>query len=90
MKKFFFLFYLILSCTFNYAQTKWTLDDCLVHAKDNNIAIKKASLNAKISKENYFQSKMAILPTLYLTFSVNTSFGRNIVPLQIKLPLISS
>ena len=87
MKNFFFLFYLILSCTFNYAQTKWTLDDCLVHAKDNNIAIKKASLNAKISKENYFQSKMAILPNLNLTFSDNTSFGRNIDPVTNQITI---
>ena len=87
MKFFFFLFYLILSCTFNYAQTKWTLDDCLAHAKDNNIAIKKASLNVKISKENYFQSKMAILPNLNLTFSDNTSFGRNIDPVTNQITI---
>ena len=87
MKKFFFLIYLILSNTIINAQTKWTLDSCLVYAKDNNIAVKQASLNAKISKETYFQSKITILPNLNLTFSDNLSFGRNIDPVTNQITI---
>ncbi|MAZ54823.1 MAG: hypothetical protein CMP55_03360 [Flavobacteriales bacterium] len=87
MKKFFFLLYLILSNPIINAQTKWTLDSCLVYAKDNNIAVKQASLNAKISKETYFQSKITILPNLNLTFSDNLSFGRNIDPVTNQITI---
>ena len=48
---------------------------------------RKRLLNAKISKENYFQSKMAILPNLNLTFSDNTSFGRNIDPVTNQITI---
>ena len=76
-----------MSSTIIDAQTKWTLDNCLVYAKDNNIAVKQASLNAKISKENYLQSKISILPNLNLTFSDNISFGRNIDPVTNQITI---
>ena len=39
-----------------YAQSQWNLEDCLLYAQENNITIKKAFLNSKISKQNHFQS----------------------------------
>ena len=63
MKKFFFLLYLILSNTIINAQTKWTLDSCLVYAKDNNIAVKQASLNAKSQKKLIFNLRLPYYQT---------------------------
>ena len=70
-----------------YAQNQWTLEDCLHYAQDNNITIKKAFLNTEITKQNHFQSKMALFPNLNASFSDNTNFGRNIDPVTNQITI---
>ena len=70
-----------------YAQSQWTLEDCLIYAQENNITIKKAFLNSKISKQNHFQSIMILFPSLNSSFSDNTSFGRNIDPVTNQITI---
>lgn len=74
---------LFLFCTFAlhaFSQKIWTLEECLNYAQNNNLTIKKANLNSKVSKQLLFQSKMNILPNLNGSLSDNTNFGRNIDP----------
>ena len=70
-----------------YAQKQWTLEYCLRYAQDNNITIKKAFLNTEITKQNHFQSKMALLPNLNASLFDNTNFGRNIDPVTNQITI---
>jgi len=80
MKKvFFLLFYSTLTLNL-FSQKLWTLEECLRYAQENNLTIKQAYLNADLSKQNLFQSKMGLLPSLNGNISDNTNFGRNIDP----------
>jgi len=80
MKRTLFFLCFVLSASAIFGQKTWSLEDCLRYAQDNNMTIKKAYLNTEISKQNYFQSKMALLPNLNGNVSDNTNFGRNIDP----------
>jgi outer membrane protein len=62
------------------AQKKWSLEDCLAYAQQNNLQIKQASLNVESSKKNLFQSKLALFPNLNSSLSDANSYGRNIDP----------
>ncbi|PLX16050.1 MAG: hypothetical protein C0597_08205 [Marinilabiliales bacterium] len=44
------------------AQQVWTLEDCINHAIENNISVKRQELNAESANKTYFQSLMEILP----------------------------
>ena len=66
MKRILFLICFVFGAISIYAQKQWTLEDCLRYAQDNNITIKKAFLNTEISKQNHFQSKMALLPSRHM------------------------
>jgi len=87
MKRILFLICFVFGTVSIYAQKQWTLEDCLRHAQVNNITIKKAFLNTEISKQNHFQSKMALLPNLNASLSDNTNFGRNIDPVTNQITI---
>lgn len=52
---------------------KWTLDDCIRHAMENSITLKKSQVTILSSKEDVEQAKAALLPSL--SASTNQSFG---------------
>ncbi len=52
---------------------KWTLDDCIRHAMENSITLKKSQVAILSSKEDVEQAKAALLPSL--SASTNQSFG---------------
>ena len=54
-------------------QHKWTLDDCIRHAMENSIELKKSQVSILSSKEDVEQAKAALLP--FLNASTNQSFG---------------
>ena len=54
-------------------QHKWTLDDCIRHAMENSIELKKSQVSILSSKEDVEQAKAALLPSL--NASTNQSFG---------------
>lgn len=54
-------------------QHKWTLDDCIRHAMENSIKLKKSQVSILSSKEDVEQAKAALLPSL--NASTNQSFG---------------
>lgn len=57
------------------AQKRWTLDDCLQYAMQNNITLQKARLQQQAAAEEVKGSKGALLPTL--SASTNQSLGYN-------------
>lgn len=80
MKKVIFLLFCCALSLDLFSQKLWTLEECLRYAQENNLTIKQAYLNADLSKQNLFQSKMGLLPSLNGNISDNTNFGRNIDP----------
>jgi outer membrane protein len=75
---FFFIFILLFgSVTFS-QQKVWTLDECIYHAIDNNIQIKRQSLQTEFQKNALDLSKMKLLPTLNASASENISWGRSL------------
>lgn len=80
MKNLGLLLLLVLLSTCSFAQKKWTLQECLSYAQNNNIEIKQAELSAKISKNNYLQSKLNVLPTISGDASYGFNFGNSINP----------
>lgn len=53
------------------AQKKWTLDECIQYAMENNIPLKMVRIQEQSAEEDVKQSKAALLPTL----SASTSHG---------------
>jgi outer membrane protein len=60
-----------------YAQKKWSLQDCINYAIENNIRIQREKLNAKVAENNLFQSKMEFLPSINAGASNTFNYGRN-------------
>lgn len=54
-------------------QEKWTLDDCIQYAMQNNITLKKSQLSHQTATETMKQSQAALLPSL--SASTNQSLG---------------
>ena len=46
------------------AQKKWTLDDCISYAMQNNITLQKSRLQQQSAAEDVKAQKGALLPTL--------------------------
>lgn len=55
------------------AQKKWTLQDCIDYAMDNNITLKKSQLQKQSATEDLKGAKAALLPTV--SASTNQSLG---------------
>jgi outer membrane protein len=67
------------------AQEKWDLRKCVEYAVTNNISVKQADVQARISQLTYKQSKLGQIPTL--SFSGNEGFnsGRHQDPTNFTL-----
>jgi outer membrane protein len=59
-------------------QKVWTLDECIYHAIDNNLHIKRQELQTRFQKNSLDLSKLNILPTLNASGSENLSWGRSL------------
>ena len=70
-------FFIIISIQ---AQQIWSLDDCIDYALKNNISLKQSELNIELNKNEHFQSKMELLPSVNISNSFNNNRGRYINP----------
>ncbi len=62
-----------------FAQTNsWDLQQCIDYAIKNNLSLKQAELNTQINKNNAFQSKATVLPSLNSGAQHTYNFGRTI------------
>ncbi len=71
------IFFLMMISGSIFSQKLWTLRDCVEHALENNIQIKKSELNNKVNKANLLQSKLDFLPTLNASSGYSLGFGRS-------------
>ncbi len=74
---FLLLFALLLSGSI-IAQKAWTLRECIEHALENNIEIKKSEINAKSNKVTETQRKLDLIPDLNANTSYSFGWGRAI------------
>ncbi|UCG28551.1 MAG: TolC family protein, partial [Bacteroidales bacterium] len=76
MKKNLLVLSLLLSVWPLSSQDNWSLDECISYALDNNIRIKRYELTARISKNNYLNSKLQYLPSLNGFSNATYNWGR--------------
>lgn len=62
------------------AQEVITIQQAIEKTLNNNLQVKQAILNERLSDENLNQSRNALLPTLSGSGSFNTNFGRSLDP----------
>lgn len=48
----------------SFAQKKWSLEECINYAIENNITVKRQELTANSADKSYFQSYMEMLPSI--------------------------
>lgn len=73
------LFVFALVTTFSYAQKKWTLQECVTHALENNISVRQSENNILVNEQDVIGAKGNFLPSLSANFggNVNIGFGVN-------------
>ncbi len=59
---------------------KWTLQECVDYAIENNIGLQRQRLQTETAKTNYQQAKMNTLPSLNMGSEAQVGFGRSIDP----------
>lgn len=57
-----------------FQQNSWTLEQCIMHALQNNLQLKIQEVNIQYYKNNYLQSKLNLLPNLnsYGNYSIRS------------------
>jgi outer membrane protein len=75
--KIIFLFFLC-AITVSAQTKKWTLQECIAHALENNISIKNSTYNLKNSKLDLIEARGNFLPNLNVSSSHNWNTGLSI------------
>ncbi len=78
MKKYILFYTLLVLCTSSFAQKRWTLQECINYAIENNIDLRMQELNTKSAEIDLSTSKNSRLPNLNAGANQNFNFGRNI------------
>ncbi len=71
------LFFFVTLLSTGYGQKKWSLQDCVNYALENNIAVKQSDIQAKIAEVNYRQSKLSQIPTINFSNNNGLRFGKS-------------
>ncbi len=61
-------------------QQKWSLEKCINFARDNNLTVEQARINASFARINHNQSRHNQYPFLGASSNVGWNFGRTIDP----------
>jgi len=83
-----FIFYLILNPgkmsaqgdTATPAIKRWTLEECINYAIENNIGLKRQKLQTESAETDLLKSKLNLIPSLNFGSDANLGFGRSINP----------
>ncbi len=62
--------------TLNGQENRWSLNDCISYALENNIRLKREQLNAKTNQQNHLNSKLQLLPSLNGFSNVSYNWGK--------------
>lgn len=73
MRKFLIILMTLLATTAVQAQKKWTLQECIDYAMENNISLQKTRLTRRTATETLRQAEASLFPTL--SASTNQSVG---------------
>jgi outer membrane protein len=79
MKKFLFLIlsFLLTGTVKSFSQQKeWSLQDCIIHALENNLQVKQQGIQTQYQKNALELAKLRLLPAINGSASHNYSFGR--------------
>lgn len=60
-----------------FGQKKWTLQECVDYALENNLSIKQSDVQAKIAGLNYKQSRLSQIPTANFSNTEGFRFGKS-------------
>ena len=60
------------------AQKRWSLQECISYAWDNNLSIKQKEVAVEQSKNNAAQSRMEFIPSLNASASHSMNWGRSV------------
>ena len=74
----YFTFIIIVFCSFSvsHAQERYTLEECIDIALENNRSIKQQALNKQQKEIAYNQARADLLPNLNASMGQNFVFGR--------------
>lgn len=59
---------------------KWTLQDCITYAVENNIGLQRQMLQTESAEADFLKAKMNMLPSLNFGSDAQVGFGRSIDP----------
>ena len=68
----------LLLCQFAVAQQKWSLEQCIRHAQENNLQVKQLELSREQADNNLKAAKLEFFPTLNASIGYNMSWGRSV------------
>ncbi len=80
MKRTFFLYLFLSLSLVAFSQQKWSLDKCVEYAWSNNIQLQQQQITTNISKNNFVQSKLSLLPSVSLNANHNYMSGHTVDP----------
>ncbi len=82
MKKILIIFAFISFISYNNidAQTKWTLEECINYAHQNNLQVKRMELDYNRSRNDYNQARLNMLPNIEALSERGFSYGKSIDP----------
>ncbi|MDD2424894.1 MAG: TolC family protein [Bacteroidales bacterium] len=60
------------------AQKRWSLQECISYAWDNNLSIKQKEVAVEQSKNNAAQSRLEFIPSVNASASHNMNWGRSV------------
>lgn len=63
-----------------YAQDKWSLRECVEYARQHNISVQQADVQARVAALQLKQARLYKIPTATATSNVGAQFGRSIDP----------
>ncbi len=74
------IFQTVSSAGLSQAQERWSLEQCLDYALENNIALKRSRISTDRNKSNLLTRKLELLPDLRLQSSGSMNYGRSVDP----------
>ncbi|PHS06786.1 MAG: hypothetical protein COA88_09880 [Kordia sp.] len=73
MPQFFKIIIILLLFQSSFSQKKWSLNDCIKYALENNISVKKSKISIQVQQENNVVAKSNKLPSINSTLSQSTN-----------------
>lgn len=68
----------VLLCSTLHSQQKWSLAECIVYARENNLQVKQQMIAIGQAENNLLSAKMDYIPSLNASMSHNMSWGRSV------------